>query len=187
MDGRRRGTTPLTLDGVSAGGHRVQIVNGDSTLDHNVTVERGTTTSLLIPLAQSGWIDLRAPIDVQVFEGGRSLGSSSDGPLALPPGSHQLQLRNEALGFEGSAQVTVVAGEIARVRPAVPDGLLQVNAQPWAHVWVDGQPVGDTPLGNLRVALGRHQIRFQHPELGEQSREVVVSAGTPARVSVAFR
>jgi hypothetical protein len=165
----------------------VQIVNGDSTLDHNVTVERGTTTSLLIPLAQSGWIDLRAPIDVQVFEGGRSLGSSSDGPLALPPGSHQLQLRNEALGFEGSAQVTVVAGEIARVRPAVPDGLLQVNAQPWAHVWVDGQPVGDTPLGNLRVALGRHQLRFQHPELGEQSREVVVTAGTPARVSVAFR
>ena len=84
VDGRRRGTTPLTLDGVGPG--RTPRANRQwrQHVDHNVTVERGTTTSLLIPLAQSGWIDLRAPIDVQVFEGGRSLGSSSDGPLALP-------------------------------------------------------------------------------------------------------
>ncbi len=135
----------------------------------------------------SGYVDVRAPIDVQIFEGGQPLGSSADGPLSLGPGSHRLQLRNEALGYEGEADVMVIAGEMARLRPAVPDGLLQVNALPWAHVLVDGRPVGDTPLGNLRVPLGRHEIRFTHPELGEQVRQVVVSASAPTRVSVDLR
>ena len=71
-----------------------------------------------------------------------------------------------------------------RLRPALPDGVLHVNAQPWANVWVDGQRVGDTPLANVKVALGQHEIRFRHPSLGEQVRQVVVSVAEPARVSV---
>jgi len=38
--------------------------------------------------------------------------------------------------------------------------------------------------GGMAVALGQHEIRFRHPSLGEQVRQVVVSAAEPARVSV---
>jgi hypothetical protein len=62
-----------------------------------------------------------------------------------------------------------------------------VNALPWAHVWLDGRPVGDTPLGTLKAAVGPHELRFEHPDHGEQVRKITVSALTPTRVSVDFR
>jgi hypothetical protein len=34
--------------------------------------------------------------------------------------------------------------------------LLNVNARPWANVWLDGRAVGETPLANLRVPVGEH-------------------------------
>ena len=91
---------------------------------------------------------------------------------------------NESLGYRGEQAVTVRAGEIARLRPSIPSGVLHVNAQPWANVWVDGEPVGETPLANVNVSVGRHEIRFRHPSFGEQVRQVVVSTTEPARVSV---
>ena len=187
IDGRRRGIAPLTVDGISPGTHRVQVVNGSSSIDQSVTVEPGSLTSLLIPISQSeGWVDVSAPVVLQVLEGGQLLGTSAD-PLQLKPGAHSLELRNDSLGYVAQSQVSVKSGELLTLKPVLPDGLLQVNAVPWAHVWVDGRPVGDTPLGTLKASLGPHEIRFQHPERGEQVRQVVVSALAPARVSVDFR
>jgi hypothetical protein len=50
-------------------------------------------------------------------------------------------------------------------------------------VSIDGRDVGETPLANLSVPLGEHQIIFRHPQLGEHRETVVVKAGAPARVS----
>jgi hypothetical protein len=187
VDGRRRGTSPLTLDRLAPGSHQVQVTHGGTSVDQTVSIDAGGSTALVIPMSQAGWVDLRSAVDVQVFEAGRLLGSSADGPINLPGGLHSLELKNEALEFQGAMRVDVVAGQILRVRPPIPDGLLQVNALPWAHVSVDGVAVGDTPLGNLRVPLGTHQIRFEHPDFGTQVRNVVVAARTPARVSVSLR
>ncbi|MBI4477736.1 MAG: PEGA domain-containing protein, partial [Acidobacteria bacterium] len=91
---------------------------------------------------------------------------------------------NEALGYQGDWTVTVVPGKTATVPLELPDGMLHVNASPWADVWIDGKRVGETPLGNLRVPIGRHEILFRHPQLGEQRHAVTVSVSTPARLSV---
>jgi hypothetical protein len=53
-------------------------------------------------------------------------------------------------------------------------------------VWIDNRPVGDTPLANLDIAIGEHQIVFRHPQLGERRQNVIVRADAPARVSAAF-
>jgi hypothetical protein len=57
---------------------------------------------------------------------------------------------------------------------------------PWATVSIDGNTVGETPLGNVSLPLGEHQIVFRHPQLGERTQKVVVKANAPTRVSVAF-
>jgi len=187
IDGRRLGTAPLTVDRISPGTHRVQVVNGTSSTEQSVTIEPGSLTSLLIPVTQlEGWVNVSAPVVLQVFENKQLLGTSAE-PLQLKPGAHSLELRNDSIGYAAQSQVSVKSGELLTLRPALPNGLLQVNAVPWAHVWVDGQPVGDTPLGTLKASLGPHEIRFQHPERGEQVRQVVVSALGPTRVSVDFR
>jgi hypothetical protein len=66
-------------------------------------------------------------------------------------------------------------------------GAISINALPWAEVWVDGQPAGETPIGNFSVTIGRHELIFRHPELGEQRRSVTVGVNNPVRVSVDLR
>ena len=63
---------------------------------------------------------------------------------------------------------------------------LNLNAIPWADVWVDGVYVGQTPLGNVRLRAGRHRVRFSHPELGERAVVASVRRGQVAHVAVDF-
>ena len=62
----------------------------------------------------------------------------------------------------------VKAGQVTPLVVPVPNGTLNINAQPWAAVWIDGASIGETPLGNLSVVPGEHEIVFRHPELGER-------------------
>jgi hypothetical protein len=50
-------------------------------------------------------------------------------------------------------------------------------------VLIDGRPAGQTPLGNIELPIGPHQITFRHPELGERTRQVVVAAQGVSRVA----
>jgi hypothetical protein len=52
---------------------------------------------------------------------------------------------------------------------------------------VDGERVGDTPIGTLTRTIGRHEVVLRHPELGERRVPVVITMGQPARVSVDFK
>jgi hypothetical protein len=61
---------------------------------------------------------------------------------------------------------------------------VNINATPWAEVLVDGQRVGETPLGNVQLTVGSHEVKFRHPQLGEQVRTVLVTTGAPGRLSV---
>jgi hypothetical protein len=64
---------------------------------------------------------------------------------------------------------------------------LSLNATPWAEVWIDGERVGDTPIGNLTRRIGSHEVLFRHPELGERRETVVIAVGKPARIGVDLR
>ena len=65
-----------------------------------------------------------------------------------------------------------------------PMGTVHLNAQPWAEVWLDGQRVGETPIGNLAVPIGRHQFVFSNPELGEKRYDVLVTLLAPTHLTV---
>jgi serine/threonine-protein kinase len=65
-----------------------------------------------------------------------------------------------------------------------PDGRLNVNARPWANVFIDGASVGQTPLANIAVRIGEHQILFRHPTLGERTQRIVITAKGLNRVAV---
>ena len=65
-------------------------------------------------------------------------------------------------------------------------GSLSINAKPWAIVLVDGQSVGTTPLANVHVKAGRHEIVWQNPLLGERRRTVDIPGGTVTRLAMDF-
>ena len=150
-------------------------------------------SSLVVPLAvretapQSGWISVSSPVDVQLFENGRLLGSSLTDRIMVSSGTHQVEVVNETLGYRMTRSVQVTAGKVASLAVKLPMGSVAINAVPWAEVWMDGNRVGETPIGNLPATIGSHEIVFRNPELGEKLQVVTVTLTTPARLSVDMR
>jgi PEGA domain len=131
-----------------------------------------------------GWLSVAAPIDVQLSEGGTALGTNKSGRIALPIGNHVIDAANASLGFKASYAVQINTGAAAIWTLAVPPAAVNINAIPWAEVAVDGKGLGATPLGNVSLSLGPHEIVFTHPQFGERRQTVMVTANGPNRVSV---
>jgi hypothetical protein len=136
---------------------------------------------------RSGGFRVSTSIEVHVLDGERVLGSSGDGPIILPAGRHELEFVNSAIGYRARRVVDVKAGQIASLAITVPNGTLSINATPWAAVWIDGNPSGETPLGNLSITPGEHEILFRHPQFGERREKVIVRADASTRVAVTMK
>ena len=190
VDGVAKGVTPLVLSDVEPGVHRIAITRGDATVYRTVTVEAGATASVVAAVVPSGatggWLTFRVPFDMQVLENGQVLGTTSANRLMVPAGRHELVLVAAPYGFSTATTVVVGPGRTQAVTVDVPSGQLSINALPWANVWLDGQPIGATPLANIDVPVGDHDVIWRHPELGERRESVRVTVDTPARVGVDF-
>jgi len=134
------------------------------------------------PLA--GWVSVKMPFVVEIHEGGRMLGTTDADRLMLAAGRHELEFTNTALAYQTTITVHVAPGRVTPLTLVVPRGVVNLNATPWAEVWIDGQRAGETPIGNLSVSIGSHEIVFRHPQLGEKRHAVSVTAGAPVRLSV---
>jgi hypothetical protein len=137
--------------------------------------------------ALSGWLRVEVPIAMRLTEEGRLLGTTDVDRLMLPVGDHVLDLRNDDLGFATRQVVTVTAGETSVLPIRLPTAPISINAKPWAEAWVDGERVGETPIGTLMRPIGRHEVVLRHPELGERRVPLVLSLTQPGRVSVDFK
>jgi hypothetical protein len=133
-----------------------------------------------------GGLRVTSPIDLQVFENGALVGSTS-AQIAMSEGAHTLELVNEALGFRARQNVVVKPGQMAALNVGVPNGKVSINAVPWANVWIDGNAAGETPLANLSLAIGQHEVVFRHPQFGEQKQTIIVKVEGLTRVSAAMQ
>jgi hypothetical protein len=133
-----------------------------------------------------GGVRLISPLELKVFEGNKALGSSSDGPIVLSPGVHKLDVVNAQVGYRSPQTVTIKPGDTVVVKLTPPDGLVSVNAQPWANCALDRREIGETPLANLKVALGEHELVCRNPKLGEQRRTILVKADEVVRIGLKF-
>lgn len=190
VDGQRRGVAPLDLTDLAAGTHAVTVEAQGTTVRRDVDVRSGMDNSVVISLSgggpSSGWLTVASSFDVEVYEGTRLVGRSADGQMLLVSGPHDLTLVNTELGYKETSSVNIGAGRTATVRVQPVNGQLSVNAIPWAEVWLDNERIGETPIANYTAPIGRHEIRFVHPQLGEKRQTVVVTAGSPVRVSTTF-
>jgi hypothetical protein len=190
VDGQARGRTPLTVDAVPPGEHTVTIANGSNTVTRKVTVTAGNAASIFASVGTvgtaAGWLAVKAPVPLEIYEEGSLLGTNASERLMLPAGRHQLDLVNTGLEFRQRVTVQVTPGSTSTTAVEVPNGTLSVNALPWADVWIDGRAFGSTPLGNLSIPIGSHEIVWRHPQMGERRRTVAVGAAKPVRVGVDF-
>lgn len=191
VDGIERGVSPLTIADLPPGTHEVVLHSAASTARHTVIVQAGGTASLMSMLAgaigsgpSSGWVALKAPFTIEIREDGKLLGTSDTDRIMMAAGRHALELVNDSLGYRATRVVQVPPGKTAALTVDLPQGVINLNASPWAEVWIDGQRAGETPMGNFAIAIGPHEIVFRHPQLGEKRHAVSVTANAPVRLSV---
>ena len=125
-----------------------------------------------------------SPFDVQLFEGGSLLGSSETARIMLPAGRHVIEVVNTPLGYRATRTVQIAPGSVADLRLDVPSVNVDINAIPWAEVTVAGRNLGATPLGNVSLPIGVHELILRHPQLGERRVNATVRVEGPNRVSV---
>ena len=82
-------------------------------------------------------------------------------------------------------QQPLVAQATPSGRPTT--GAANFTATPWAEVWMDGKKLGETPLMNHPVPLGKREFVFRNPNLGERRVTVTIRADSVASVSVDMR
>ena len=134
--------------------------------------------------AVGGWLSVTAPVELQLFERGALIGSSQSDRIMLPVGRHVIEAINTNLGYKTTGTVQVSPGSVAKFSPEMPNGTLNVNATPWADVTIDGKRLGTTPLGNLSLPIGPHEVVFTHPQLGERRQAILVTLNGVNRISV---
>ena len=184
LDGKSVGESPLTLDAVAAGRHTLTFTTDRGTVKKAIRVEAGKTLKLDVPVG-SGILTVFAPIELDISENGKAIGTAEQGRLMLSPGRHQLTLSNRAFGYSEVRTVELEPGEELSIN-VMPMADVSLNAEPWAEVWIDGKNSGKTTPVKLEVPLGTHEILFKHPQHGDRRRTVVVTASTPVTLSVDF-
>lgn len=193
VDGVLRGKAPLTVGDLAPGTHTVVLENEAGSIKQEVTIDAGATASLVVPLAvpagaaASGWVSVTAPVTMQLYENGRLLGSTETERIMVPAGRHEIEITNQPLAFRVVQNIQVAPGRVALVKLDLPSQKIAINAVPWAEVWIDGNKIGETPIGDLSVTVGPHEVVFRHPQLGEQRHALTVTAAAPARLSVDMR
>jgi hypothetical protein len=193
IDGTPHGVAPVTVTNLKVGDHVVTVRgNSGDAVNRTVAVQEGTVASLLISMTApggiaAGWLAISSDVPLQILERGTILGTTESPRILLPTGNHELELVNAELGYRVTRTVQIAAGQTASLALKPPMGTISINAVPWAEVSIDGQRVGETPIGNFAVTIGRHEVLFRHPELGEQRRSVTVGVTNPVRISADMR
>src|SRR5262249_54509780 len=137
------GASPATVNNLTPGDHSVVVKADGVSVEQIVTVEAGVTSSLVVPITardrgpSSGWIAVSAPIDVQIFENSKLLGTNQTDRIMVSSGEHRLEFVNEALGYRASRNLSVPAGKVETLTLKLPMGSIAINAVPWAEVWLD--------------------------------------------------
>ncbi|HVH30032.1 MAG TPA: PEGA domain-containing protein [Vicinamibacterales bacterium] len=189
VDGRARGVSPLSLADLPAADYRIRVSGPTGSAERTVSVQAGATASVVFSLPRvstpaAGWLTLVAPFDVLVTEGNNVVGTGRTAKIMLPAGRHALTLANESLQYSDNRTIDIVAGQTATVSVNAPRVGVSANARPWADVIVDGTNVGQTPIANIPMTIGTHEIVFRHPQLGERRQTVVVTSKGPNRIAV---
>jgi hypothetical protein len=99
-------------------------------------------------------------------------------PPPAPVKKPRARLRKEPKNKKLSSEVVATAPETKAA--LVAPGTLTVNTYPYSQVWVDGISHGRTPLKDLSLPIGVHEIKMVFPTLAnrEEIEQIRIQTGT---------
>jgi hypothetical protein len=129
----------------------------------------GSTGTLTVTVVQEG---------AEVYVDEQLVGTSPVAPQELPPGTHTVRVRMPGYS-EYSDVITVERGAVADMPVelfALSEALSITTTPPGAHVFVDGNFMGQTPV-EVDLVDGTHSVRVTLHGYEEVVREVTAQSG----------
>jgi hypothetical protein len=91
-------------------------------------------------------------------------GRRADGIVVLEAHGISLSSTPESQGSDETQEAAVSVGALSEAVARPPEfGQLLVVAEPWASVTVDGAEKGETPLTEMRLPAGSHEVVLSNP------------------------
>ncbi|MFH0900094.1 MAG: PEGA domain-containing protein [Pseudomonadota bacterium] len=169
LDGELKGKTPVTLESVASGSHRLAVkVQGYTPFEDQVSVDAGSATIVKASLTKiaaappppsTGLLKIVSPVpEAKVFIDGASAGTV---PVEreVPAGEHFVTVQQTGYAvFEEKVQVA--AGQVASVTAALRaiGSLRFLSSVDSAEVVLDGEVIGRTPLFKEDIDVGEHVV-----------------------------
>ena len=117
-----------------------------------------------------GKLAVSSPTAADIYQGEKYLGSTP-ATLQLPAGPQTLEYRHGALRTVITHEIKADQTTSASVAFAT---TVQINAKPWAHVFVDGaqrRELGQTPLSGISIPIGSVLV-FENPKFTAKTHRV---------------
>src|SRR5262249_46137892 len=116
---------------------------------------------------ETGTLAVSSPTTVDIYVNDQLVGSAPT-TLVLPARSQSVEYRHDDM--RKVMTHTIKSNETTTAMVTF-DVIVQINAKPWAQVFIDGskqQPLGQTPLSDVRVPIGANLI-FENPNFPAKS------------------
>jgi hypothetical protein len=140
-----------------------------------------------VPRLARGSLVVSAAVPVQLFERGQLVGNSWSGGVRLSIGRHELQAVNRAMGIDTVKTVDVVMGATSPLVVERTPGIVTFEGASGILVRVDGAAVGRTPIANMEIVSGPHEVVFTRSGFSERRMMIAVTSGKPLTVKVDAR
>ncbi len=109
---------------------------------------------------------------------------AADGAWGNTPTPAPAAAAASSLADPGARIADESAGAGQAIKAAGSSGTIDVNAKPWAEVYLDGRRMGSTPLRLSGVPAGKHLVRLVNESTGVEKMIVVkVGSGKNAKVT----
>jgi hypothetical protein len=134
--------------------------------------------------AGPGFMTVFSRIPVQITVDGKRVGTSDDGQLLLPSGTHRIELANDRFHYHSSTTLTIRPGHLQPYNVVLPTAQVRITTTPGAEVWVEGERVGVAPLAPIQVPIGTREIAVKDGN-GETRQAIEVKYGDVLELSLA--
>ena len=118
-------------------------------------------------------------------ENGKALGTSED-QIILSPGQPHAAAGQQGPRLRRRLKRSRSSPARSTKLALDPRGRANINAAPWAEVFIDGEKAGETPLANVAIRLGIREIVFKNPQFPERKVTTTITGNAPATISVDF-
>ena len=139
-----------------------------------------SNVSPVAPL-ETGTLAVSSPTTVDIYVNDQLVGSAPT-TIVLPVGNQTLEYRHQDM--RKTVTHTIQKNETITAMITF-DVTVQINAKPWAHVFIDGtkrQPLGQTPLSDVRVPIGSNLV-FENPNFQGKTYRIT---GKETQIRVSF-